>query len=62
MKLPKKLYVKMEKEGDVVYPIPVEAIPDLAEIGEKIRIGIYELVDTAFVECEVKTRIVGRKE
>jgi len=54
MKFPKTLYVKMEKDGDVVYPVPGEHLIDIAEIGATTQIGIYELRETHFAECEVK--------
>ena len=61
MRFPKKLYVKMEKYGDTTYPVPAEHLIDVAEIGETIRIGVYELVETSYAECQVKTSGTVRK-
>ena len=55
MKFPKVLYVKMEKDGDITYPVPGENLVDLAEMGSTVQIGVYELRETAYAECEVKT-------
>ncbi len=55
MKFPKILYGKMEKDGDTVYPVVAEKLIDIAEIGETVRIGIYELKETDYAEVVVKT-------
>ena len=55
MKFPKVLYVKMEKDGDITYPVPGERLVDIAEMGETVQIGVYELRETSYAECEVKT-------
>jgi len=55
MKFPKVLYVRMDKDGDTTYAVPSEYLIDIAEMGKTTRIGIYELRETAFAECEVKT-------
>lgn len=55
MKFPKTLYVKMETDDGTTYPVPGEHLIDIAEIGETIRVGIYELRETAYAECQVKT-------
>jgi hypothetical protein len=53
MKFPKTLYVKMEKDGDITYPMPAEHLIDIAKMGETIRVGIYELRETTYAECQV---------
>lgn len=55
MKFPKVLYVKMEKDGDVTYPVPGEHLIDVAELGETVRIGVYDLRETTYLELLVKT-------
>jgi hypothetical protein len=45
----------MEKDGDTVYPVVAEKLIDIAEIGETVRIGIYELKETDYAEVVVKT-------
>jgi hypothetical protein len=54
MKFPKILYVKAETDVDTTYFVPGE-LSQLAEMGEKVQIGVYELRETSYVECEVKT-------
>ena len=55
MKFPKKLYVKMEKDGDITYPVPAEEMIDIVELGDTVHVGVYELVETTYAVCEVKT-------
>lgn len=55
MKFPKVLYVKTEQDGDTTYHIPSVNLVDMAEKDERIQIGVYELRETTYVECEVKT-------
>lgn len=45
-KLPKVLYVKVEQDGDSHYFVADENVYNLGEMGEKIKIGTYKLVDT----------------
>lgn len=55
MKFPKVLYVKMEADGDITYFVPGECLADIAEMGETVQIGVYELSETSYATCEVKT-------
>ena len=55
MKFPKVLFVKQEEDGDTTYHVPSENLVDLAEKDEKVHIGVYELRETSYVECELKT-------
>ena len=41
-KLPKVLYVRMEREGDAVYPIAGEFLVDL-NFDDDTEVGIYQL-------------------
>lgn len=61
MRFPKRLYVKIEKDGDSSYPVACEQLIDVADMNAPIRIGIYELVETTYVECHVKTGGTVRK-
>lgn len=61
MKFPKVLYVKMEKDGDITYPVPGESLLDIAEKGKAVQIGIYELREMFYAECEVKTSGTAKK-
>ena len=53
-KFPKVLYVKMETDSGTTYPVPSEDLIDIVEVGERILIGVYDLRETAYAECEVK--------
>jgi hypothetical protein len=52
---PNRLFVKVEHDGDESYFISNAKLYDLAEMGEKIKIGTYQLVETTFAETVVKT-------
>lgn len=56
MKLPKTLFVKMEKEGDTTYPVADTSLVGLAEMGEKLKIGVYTLTETIEAEGVVSRR------
>ena len=49
-KLPKTLYVKIEKESSTEYFVADAEAAALVEMGQKIRIGVYELVETKTAE------------
>lgn len=51
-KLPKKLYVKVEEDtnADVSYFTADDSAAGMVAVGEKIKIGIYELVETVTVD------------
>ena len=55
MKFPKLLYVRMDKDDGTAYPIPAETLIDIVEMGKMTRVGIYELRETTYAECQVKT-------
>lgn len=54
--LPKKLFVKVEKDDEVGFFVADEDMYGLAEMGEKIKIGTYQLVDVHDVEVDLKTK------
>ena len=58
---PKELFVKIEKDDDSYYFVPAAKIDELAEMGETVKIGIYRLVETAFIETVVKTSGIVKK-
>lgn len=55
MKFPKILYVRMDKDGKDAYPVPTETLMDIVEMGKQTRVGVYELRETTYAECQVKT-------
>jgi hypothetical protein len=52
---PIRLFVKLEADGDETYFVPSTKLFDLAEMGETVKIGVYQLVETTFAETVVKT-------
>ena len=54
MKMPKTLYVKIEQDGDVSYPVAASTTIELAELGKKTRIGVYALSHLEDIEGVVK--------
>lgn len=44
--LPKMLYVKTEKDGRTEYFVADNSPHVLVEMGEKVKIGVYQLVET----------------
>jgi len=53
-KLPKKVYVHREWDGDDWYLVADEKLADAADKDEKRTVGVYELVETLTVTTEVK--------
>lgn len=45
--LPKKLFVKIEKDGSTDYFVADEDAASLVEMGETLKIGTYQLVEIA---------------
>ena len=60
MKLPKTIYVKQEQDGKVTYFVADDDLRGLAEVGEKIRIGVYTLARLEDIEGAVKRTTVKR--
>jgi len=53
--LPKKLFVKVETDGDSSYFIADDTIYSMVEMGETIKVGTYQLVETTFAKVVVET-------
>jgi hypothetical protein len=49
--LPKKLFAKLEHDGDNSYFVADTDAYTLVEKGEKVQIGTYQLVETAYAEA-----------
>lgn len=56
-KLPKTLYVKLEKDSnsDTSYFVADEDMYGLAEMGERVKIGTYQLIEVTNAEVVLKT-------
>ena len=54
-KLPKTLYVKIEKDSSTSYFVADEDMYGLAEMGKKIKIGTYQLIEVTNAEVVLKT-------
>lgn len=54
MKLPKQVYVRIEKSGAEEWLSTAEDLNAHAEIAEKRRVGIYKLIKVVEVTAEVK--------
>ena len=57
-KFPKCLFVKQENDGHCDYFASDVTLTNFAEIGQKVRVGVYELVETREVEGVVSHRKV----
>ncbi len=54
-KLPKRLFVKIEIDGDNSYFVADAEMYGMVEMGERVQIGTYQLVETTYAEAIVKT-------
>jgi hypothetical protein len=54
-RFPAKRFVKVEQDGATSYFVPGHSLDELAVMGETIRIGVYQLAETTYVETIVKT-------
>lgn len=54
-KLPAKLFVKVETDGDNSYFVADDAMYGMVEMGETVKIGTYQLVETTFAKAVVET-------
>lgn len=52
--LPKKLFVKIEKDSSTEYFVADEDASTLVEMGGKIKIGTYQLIDISYAEGVAK--------
>lgn len=53
--LPKKLFAKIEHDGDNSYFVADSDLYTLVEKGEKVQIGTYQLVETTYAEAVIST-------
>jgi len=61
MKLPKKVFVYVVKEGDMEFLSAEETAEACAEKGEKRLVGVYELKEKLNVTLEVKEELIVSK-
>jgi hypothetical protein len=54
-RFPAKLFVKIDEDGDESYFVPSVDISDFGVIGETVKVAVYQLVETTFLETTVKT-------
>jgi hypothetical protein len=52
MPYPKTLYVKEEQDGDSFYLLASEDLSEHAEVGEKVKVGVYELKQTSILTAK----------
>jgi hypothetical protein len=57
MNLPTTIYVKAEQDGNEHFFVSHEDIECHAEMGEKVRVGVYQLVEVLSVETVVQSRV-----
>lgn len=53
--LPKTLFVKIEQDGGTTYFTADTEMYGMVEMGQKVQIGKYQLVETTDAEAVVKT-------
>ena len=51
---PKMLYVKTEEDAGTKYFVADDSMEAIAEVGEKIHVALYQLVEVSNVELVVK--------
>lgn len=61
MKLPKKVFVYVVKDGDYEFLSAEETAEACAEKGEKRLVGVYELKEKINVTLEVKEELLVSK-
>jgi hypothetical protein len=54
-RFPAKLFVKVEEDGDTSYFVTADDISEFGIIGETVKVAVYQLVETTFLETTVKT-------
>lgn len=60
-KFPKKVFIKFEDGGSGPdYMVPYSAVIETAEMGQKIKVGIYTLTETIEVKGVAVTNTVKR--
>lgn len=60
VKFPKTLYARRENDDGTVYYVTDTDVEALAAMGEKTRVGVYELVGVEEVEGIVERRPVKK--
>lgn len=55
-KLPATIFVKHEKDGDLSYLVADANVTSLVEMGEKLKVGVYRLVETREITGVVSSR------
>jgi len=58
MKLPKRIFVRMEKDGKEEFPIAFKELADCDQENETV--GIYELVESGTLKIEHRLEAKGR--
>jgi hypothetical protein len=59
-KFPKTLYVKIERDGKLSYPVAASSLIELAELGETIPYAVYHIAETGQVSGAAKASNVRR--
>lgn len=55
MKFPKELYVTVEYEGtEDEFLLTNKNVEDVAQVGETVKVAVYELVRTVEVDTEIQ--------
>ena len=50
-KFKKRIYVEIQKDGDTEYLVAHNDYYDAAKLGERIKVGVYQLVEMREVEA-----------
>lgn len=59
-KFPQTLYVKQEVEKNDYWLNPGESLFDLAELGEKVKVGVYNLVEIREIETVINSEKISK--
>lgn len=51
---PKKLFVKLDGEGDEAFFLADKDMTGMRDVGERVHVATYQLVQTDFIEGVVK--------
>lgn len=60
-KFPKKLFVKIDTDTDTEYFVADEGIDGMVEVGQKVQIALYQLVEVNTAEGLVKVHPPARR-
>jgi hypothetical protein len=61
-KLPKEIFVKIEQDRDTEYPVADTEIANLVTMGDRVKVGLYKLVDTYDCIGEVKSTVLRKSK